>query len=286
MQAALKQPLAIGMMRLGDYPDLASDQALLGFTEQCLEQGVSVFDHADIYGAGSCEARFGQALALKPVLREQLVLISKADIVTAQADKSPWQVKHYDTSCAYLQQQLDGSLQRLGTDYLDGFLVHRPDPLMDVRELALTLQGMINSGKVRWVGVSNFLPAQWQALAEHVPLACNQIELSLAAQSAVWDGQLNLLANANVQVMAWSPMAGGRFAGKLLDALNAVAVRRGVTAEQIALAWVRALPGAPMAILGSLRPERITDALAGLSIQLTRQEWFYLAEAARGHQVA
>ncbi|MCJ8169080.1 aldo/keto reductase [Atopomonas sediminilitoris] len=286
MTAVLNQPLAIGMMRLADYPELATAQQLLGLVLRCAEQGVTTFDHADIYGAGQCEAKFGEALAIKPSVRSQLTLISKADIVARDADDSPWQVKHYNSSAEYLVQQVDASLRRLRTDYLDGFLLHRPDPLMRVDELADVLQGLIASGKVRWVGVSNFAPAHWSALAAAVPLRCNQIELSLAAQAAVWDGQLQHMAAKGIQVMAWSPLAGGRFSSNLKQALQAVAEAHGATVEQIALAWVRALPGAPVCVLGSLRWQRISDAVSASALCLSRQEWFYLAEAARGHAVA
>ena len=282
----LAQPLVLGMMRLLEYPELGEPQALLAFIERCVERGLNGFDHADIYAGGRCEAHFGAALSQAPGLRQRLQIIGKADIVPAGQDCSRWRVKHYDSSSCYLRQAVDGSLTRLGVERLDGFLLHRPDPLLQVDEVADTLNDLIASGKVGWVGLSNSGVLHCQALAQRVPLRCNQIELSLQAQQGVWDGGLHALQAAGLQVLAWSPMAGGRFGERLRSALEEVAADRGATANQVALAWLRELPGRPLPILGSLRWERIEEALQGVELELGRPAWFYLSEAARGHEVA
>ncbi len=282
----LAQPLLLGMMRLLEYPELGEPQALLAFIERCVERGLNGFDHADLYAGGRCEAHFGAALRLAPALRQRLQIIGKVDIVPAEQDCSRWQVKHYDTSARYLREAVDGSLARLGVERLDGFLLHRPDPLLQVDEVADTLNDLIASGKVGWVGLSNAEVLHCQALAQRVPLRCNQIELSLKAQQGVWDGGLHALQAAGLQVLAWSPMGGGRFGERLCSALSEVAADRGATANQVALAWLRQLPGRPLPILGSLRWERIEEALLGAELELDRPAWFYLSEAARGHEVA
>lgn len=283
-QGPVQVPLLLGMMRLHDYPELATPQALLGFIERCVEHGLNAFDHANIYGQGSCEARFGEALRLRSHIREQLQLISKADIVLAPQDASRWQVKHYDSSAAHLRDALDASLKRLGVERLDGFLLHRPDPLMQTDETIRVLQKMLESGKVGWLGVSNFLPLQWQQLARELPLRCNQIELSLLAQDAAWDGQLQAMQGDGLQALAWSPFAGGAFPVALQQALETVADTLGATADQVALAWLRRLPGAPVPIIGSLRWSRIEAALAGAQLHLDAPTWFYLAQVARGYE--
>ena len=216
----------------------------------------------------------------------RLQIIGKADIVPAGQDCSRWRGKHYDSSAGYLRRAVDESLARLGVERLDGFLLHRPDPLLQVDEVAETLNGLVASGKVGWVGLSNAGILHCQALAQCVPLRCNQIELSLQAQHWVWDGSLHALQAAGLQVLAWSPMGGGRFGERLCSALDEVASDLGATANQVALAWLRQLPGRPLPILGSLRWERIEEALLGAELELDRPAWFYLSEAARGHEVA
>lgn len=282
----IEQPLLLGMMRLLDYPELATPQALLGFVERCVEQGLSAFDHANIYGLGQCEAHFGAALRLRPQLRGQLQLISKADIVPAALDGSRWQVKHYNSGAAYLTAAVEASLARLGVERLDGFLLHRPDPLLCADEVVRALQALVESGKVGWLGLSNAAPLHWQSLGRELPLRCNQIELSLLAQQSAWDGQLQTLQADGLQVLAWSPLAGGAFPPALQQALAEVAGVLRATPNQVALAWLRRLPGSPRPILGSLRWSRIEEALHGATLQLDAPTWFYLAEAARGHKVS
>lgn len=278
----LKQPLLLGMMRLLDYPELAAPQALLGFIERCVERGLNGFDHANIYGLGQCEARFGAALRLQPALRQRLQLIGKADIVPAVQDGSRWRVKHYNSAAAYLSEALEASLRRLGVERLDGFLLHRPDPLMRADEVVRALQTLVAAGKVGWLGLSNAEPLHWQSLGRELPLRCNQIELSLLAQQPAWDGRLQALQADGLQVLAWSPLAGGAFPSALQQALAEVAEALQATPNQVALAWLRRLPGSPLPILGSLRWSRIEEALQGAALQLDAPTWFYLAEAARG----
>lgn len=281
-QPPLEQPLLLGMMRLLDYPELAAPQALLGFIERCVEHGLNGFDHADIYGLGQCEARFGAALRLQPALRQRLQLIGKADIVPAAQDSSRWRVKHYNSAAAYLSEALEASLRRLGVERLDGFLLHRPDPLMCADEVVRALQTLVAAGKVGWLGLSNAEPLHWQSLGRELPLRCNQIELSLLAQQPAWDGRLQALQADGLQVLAWSPLAGGAFPSALQQALAEVAEALQATPNQVALAWLRRLPGSPLPILGSLRWSRIEEALQGAALQLDAPTWFYLAEAARG----
>ncbi|MCQ4318516.1 aldo/keto reductase [Pseudomonas zhaodongensis] len=286
MNKVIEQPLLLGMMRLMQYAELAQPQHLLGFIERCVERGVSGFDHADIYGGGDCEAHFGAALKLNPTLRQKIQLIGKADIVPAEQDRSRWKVKHYNTEATYLVEAVEGTLKRLGVERLDGFLLHRPDPLLRVHEVARTLDDLVSSGKVGWLGVSNAELLQCQVLARELPLRCNQIELSLQAQDCAWDGRLHALESEGLQVLAWSPMAGGRFAAGLQTVLDEVGEALNATANQVALAWVRKLPGSPVPILGSLRWQRIEEALDGAHLQLDTPTWFRLAEAARGYEVA
>lgn len=280
----IEAPLLLGMMRLTDYPELAAAQDLLGFIERCVEHGLNAFDHADIYGLGQCEARFGEALRLNPALRQRLQLIGKADIVLRPQDISRWQVKHYNSAADYLVRAVEASLARLGVERLDGFLLHRPDPLMRTEEVVGALAGLVESGKVGWLGVSNFDPLHWQALARELPLRCNQIELSLTAQEAAWDGRLQAMRADGLQVLAWSPLAGGAFPVTLQEALARVGEALGATPSQVALAWLRRLPGRPLPILGSLRWPRIEEALAGKDLELDAPTWFYLAEMARGYE--
>ena len=282
-------PIALGMMRLTDYEPLHNAHTLADWIEARLDQGLNWFDHADIYGDQRCETLFGSALAVRPELKKRLKLISKADIVMPERDASRWRVKHYDTSANYLRDSVEGSLRRLNAEQLDLFLIHRPDPLMDVESVARELESLLADGKIADVGVSNFLPDQWRLLNRYLGnrLRCNQIELSLRCSTSLFNGDAEALQQDGMQILAWSPLAGGQLeSGDLGACLAEMSEYYGCSAVALAIAWLRRIPSLPVPVLGSLNEQRIADALVGCSIKLSRGDWFALLEAARGHPVA
>ncbi|RMF13854.1 MAG: aldo/keto reductase [Gammaproteobacteria bacterium] len=287
MDSIFDVPFALGMMRLPDYPALAEPSALADWISRQVEAGFTLFDHADIYGAGECETRFGEALKAAPALKANLQVITKADIVTAQADRSPFSVKHYDTTRAYLMQQAEQSLSRLNLERIDVFLIHRPDPLMPAEETARALEDLVAQGKVGQVGVSNFLPEQWRWLQANLnqKLVCNQVQLSLTVTDMLVSGQLEAHLHDGLKLLAWSPLAGGQWPEALSQRLAQLAEEKGVAREAIALAWLKAIPGMPLPVVGTCNPERLAACAQVTDVQLNRPEWYALWEAARGHRV-
>ena len=201
-------PVVAGCWRLAEWGWSAPER--LRWIEQCLERGVTTFDHADIYGGYSVEALFGEALALAPHLRARLQLVSKCGIRLVDAARPAHRVKSYDTSAAHLMASVDNSLRALRTDHLDLLLIHRPDPLMRPGEIADAVARLKAAGKILDFGVSNFTMSQFAMLNQWVPLATNQIEISLAALSSFTDSDLAFHLRRRDPVMAWSPLGGGR----------------------------------------------------------------------------
>ncbi|WP_422667920.1 aldo/keto reductase [Billgrantia lactosivorans] len=277
------------MMRLHEAPDLHAPARLADWIEARLDAGLDWFDHADIYGDTRGEALFGAALRARPGLAARVRVVTKASIVTPERDASPLRVKHYDSSPAYLGRAIEAALQRLGVERLDHFLLHRPSPLMDAEATGRALDDAITAGKIGAAGVSNFLPAQWQRLqaAMHQRLSVHQLQLSLDHTQPLFDGSYDALVGDGLVPLAWSPLGGGRVcsgvAGALLERL---AAERGATPAGLALAWLRALPGRPRPVIGSLRAERIATLQADAALELDRPSWYALLEAARGHEVA
>lgn len=277
--------LILGFMRLLDYPELARSAALVRWIESQLEVGLDTFDHADIYGGGACEIAFGDALRANPRLRNRVRIITKADIVHANGDT----VKHYRAEADYLRTAIDRALERLHIEQIDTFLIHRPDPLMDAPSVARVLEEAVDAGKVAQIGVSNFLPEQWRWLQANtrLPLTCNQSELSVRANGALMDGTLEAHLRDSLHWLAWSPLGGGDIGSGLLGStFERISEETGLTTSALAIAWLRMIPGTPTPVLGSMRPERIAQAQAGLQATLSRTDWFALLEAARGHEVA
>ncbi|MCH4562359.1 aldo/keto reductase [Halomonas sp. EGI 63088] len=286
---AFPVPFLLGMMRLHEEPALHDPARLADWIEARLDQGLDWFDHADIYGDRQGEALFGAALGARPGLAGRVKVVTKASIITPERDASPLRVKHYDSSPGHLEQAIDASLARLGVERLDHFLLHRPDPLMDAEATGRVLDDAIAAGKIGAAGVSNYLPEQWRRLqgAMHQRLVAHQLQLSLDHPAPLFDGSFDALLADGLAPMIWSPLGGGRvLQGPARPLLLRLADEHGVTPAGLALAWLRALPGRPVPVVGSLKAERLEALATDAGLALERPSWYALLEAARGHEVA
>ncbi len=284
-------PIVAGAWRMGDWG--WDPQARLRWIEECVELGVTSFDHADLYGGYSVEALFGEALALAPALRQRIQLVSKCGI-QLQCDARPGtRIKHYDTSAAHISRSVDNSLRALHTDQLDLLLIHRPDPLMQADEVAGAFAALKAAGKVRAFGVSNFSVSQFDLLNSRHPLATHQIECHPLHLAPLTDGTLDQCQRLRVRPMIWSPLAGGALlngggeaAQRVQAALREIGHALGVSAATVAIAWLLRHPSAPLPITGSRRIESIREVVAALAIRLDVQQWTRLWSAATGREVA
>ena len=280
-----------GMWRLGDDPD-TSPKHIQAKIEACLEQGISTFDQADIYGAYTAEGLLGAALKQAPALRGQMEIITKCDIVAPIGMHADKRVKYYDSSQPAINQAVDRSLQEMAIEQIDLLLIHRPDPLMDADETGEALDGLIASGKVKALGVSNFRPWDMDLLQSRMNnrLVANQIEISLAENTALTNGDLAYLQQHKIAPMAWSPLAGGQLLqnsqSPLGMKLKEMAAMHGVAPSSMAVAWLLRHPAAILPVMGSNSIERIKLFGEAMNVQLDRQSWFELLEAAMGHEVA
>ena len=280
-----------GMWRLGDDPD-TSPKHIQAKIEACLEQGISTFDQADIYGAYTAEGLLGAALKQAPALRGQMEIITKCDIVAPIGMHADKRVKYYDSSQPAINQAVDRSLQEMAIEQIDLLLIHRPDPLMDADETGEALDGLIASGKVKALGVSNFRPWDMDLLQSRMnnKLVANQIEISLAENTALTNGDLAYLQQHKIAPMAWSPLAGGQLLqdsqSPLGIKLKEMAAMHGVAPSSMAVAWLLRYPAAILPVMGSNSIERIKLFGEAMNVQLDRQSWFELLEAAMGHEVA
>lgn len=282
-------PLILGMMRLHDHAELTDPANLANWINARLDEGLNVFDHADIYGDTECERIFGEALAADPSLRQKVRIITKTGIVPGHQDESRWKTKHYRAEAGYIANAIDRALTRLQVEQIDTFLIHRPDPLMQADSAMAALERAVEAGKIRQIGVSNFLPEQWRWLQHNckLPLVCNQSELSLSHTEALFDGTMEAHLKDELRWLAWSPLGGGALADALPQELLATAKEEtGLCETGLAIAWLRQLPGSPIPVLGSMRESRIRSAQAGAQSVLPRSLWYALLEAVRGHRVA
>lgn len=283
-------PVIAGAWRLAEWD--WTPQQRLAWIEGNLDLGVTSFDHADVYGGYSVEALFGEALALRPALRQRMQLVSKCGIQLVTPARPVHHVKHYDTSAAHVRASVDRSLQALRTDHLDLLLIHRPDALADYDELADTFEALRLEGKVRCFGVSNFAPHQLAPLHRRIALATHQVELSPLHLDALHDGVLDQCQDLGLRPMIWSPLAGGRLftasdahALRLRATLEPMAAELGVSVTTLVIAWVLRHPSQPLPILGSRRIEVARDAMAARALRLDAQQWWRVWTAATGREV-
>lgn len=243
----------------------------------CLELGVNTFDHADVYGNNTIEEHFGKIIKSKSFRREDIVLFSKCGI--RRSDDGTFD--YYDTSRDHILKSVDSSLKKLKTDYLDIFLLQQSDFLADPEQTAMALAQVVNSGKVKHIGVANFSVFQHQLLASYltIPIVTNHIELNLMNTTAIEDGRIDFIKQSFSKPLAWAPLAGGRIltgedekAVNLRAKLEKIGSKYDANVEQTAVAWLMKLGTLP--IIGSISESRIRNAASASDVKLSNQEWY------------
>jgi predicted oxidoreductase len=265
------------------------------------DAGYTLFDHADIYCDGVSETIFGQVLKKVPGMRARIVIATKCAIRKA-GEPTPDAPFRYDFSAEHILRSCEASLERLGIECIDLYQLHRPDYLMHPEEVAAAFSKLLQQGKVLHFGVSNFRPSQIAALHKvcPMPLIVNQVEISLANRACFEDGTLDQCLSEKITPMAWSPLAGGLLADgakallpfqesyrtkQAVATLDEIAGGHGATRTAIALAWLLKHPAGIVPIVGSTQPQNIKAAARADGIELTREEWYRLLEAARGERL-
>ncbi|AVQ34268.1 oxidoreductase [Staphylococcus muscae] len=274
-----------------------STQEMNRFLHELVERGITTMDHADIYGKYTVEKMFGEALALSPELRDQIQLVTKCGIVQPN-DIYPDQTAHrYDLSETHIKRSVERSLQQLQVDYIDTLLIHRPSPLMKPCQITDALKSLVDEGKIRAFGVSNFRRSQYELLNDCLKddrfhIAVNQVEVSPYMLQSFHDGTLDDMYKDKVKIMAWGPFAGGRLfdkddetAQRVLPVLQRIAKAHDTSVEAIVVAWLTRHPATIMPILGTHRLDRVDAAIAGLDVTLHDQEWFDIYTAAQGYDI-
>ncbi len=262
-----------------------------------LEAGYTLFDTADIYCHRVCEEILGAFLRQVSGARKQIVIATKCGI-RFENDPSPGAPHRFDFSKEHILSSAERSLKTMGIETIDLFQLHRPDVLMNPPEVAEAFDELQRTGKVRYFGVSNFLPSQFSALQKHLrqPLIVNQVEIHLGRLDCFEDGTLDQCLERSITPLAWSPLGGGwlgtgraprlsdsRHAHKqwVLHELDAVAAEYGISRSVIAVAWLLKHPSGIIPIIGSNNPENIRECAKADAISLTREQWYRLLLAAR-----
>lgn len=293
-QSKLQVPvIAVGCMRINKLSKPDAER----FVQTALDEGAIFFDHADIYGKGTCEEIFAEAVHMNSNIRDKIILQSKCGIVPGRM---------FDFSKEHILEAVDGTLKRLKTDYLDVLLLHRPDALVEPEEVAEAFDKLQSSGKVRNFGVSNQNPMQIQLLKKSLkqPLVANQLQLSITNATMISAGiHVNMLDESavnrdgsildfcrlnDITIQPWSPFQYGFFEGAFLDnekfpelnaKINEIAAKYEVANTTIAVSWLLRHPACMQPIAGTMNVTRLKDCIKAADIRLSREEWYeiYLA---------
>ncbi|MDR2571014.1 MAG: aldo/keto reductase [Oscillospiraceae bacterium] len=281
--------IALGCMRISSM-SVPAIEKLVG---AALDGGIDFFDHADIYGGGESESLFSRAVKNAGIPRDKMLIQTKCGIRDGMFDFSE---EHIITS-------LEKSLKRLDMDYVDVFLLHRPDTLMEPEEVAGAFGKLHKSGKVRAFGVSNHNSGQIRLLGKYLKdelaITVNQLQFS-PTNTGMIDSGLNVnMENPpsvdhdgsilefcryeDIVIQAWSPFQYGFFEGvflgsdkypKLNDVINDLAAQKNITPEAVVIAWILRHPAKMQAIPGSTNIERVKGICAALSCDISRREWY------------
>lgn len=252
----------------------------------CLELGINTFDLAGYYFDHQCEDVFGEIIRKKNYRREDLVLFSKCGVQVPHPSQPSVRVKYIDTSAKAITENIEKSLKKLNTDYLDIFLLDHLDPISNLEETALALERALRSGKIRNIGVANFSVFQHQLLSSYLQSAVvtHHLELNLLNTAALKNGQMDYIKQRYMRALASAPVAGGRItfgtddlAVKVRAKLESLVPKYNKDIESIAVAWLIKLGAIPL--IGTKEDQRIKNVAASFDIELDHQDWFELLEA-------
>lgn len=288
--------LVYGTWRLLDDPAGTRPEQILERLKACLDLGITTIDTAEIYGLYRVEEALGQALALDPGVKNQIEIITKCGIYVPCDFHPQRRVAHYNVTAERIIKSAEKSLRLLGVETLDVLLVHRPDWLTGIDETAEGLNKLLLDGKIRAAGVSNYNVHQFEALNSrmHQPLVTNQVEFSLLCMDPIYDGVADKCQRLRIKPMAWSPLAGGRLmnggadpaAARLHTLADALSPKyNGASLDQLAYAWLLAHPSTPLPVIGTNKIERIQSVAKAASLNLEREDWYALWEAAQGRPI-
>jgi predicted oxidoreductase len=283
-------PIIAGVMNWGVWDKNLNTKEMNHLIHLFFENGITTFDQADIYGGYTTEASFGKAWVNTKIDREKIQLISKCGIQYVSDNRPENKLKHYDYSTDYIIWSVENSLKNLHTDYLDVFLLHRPSPLMQADEIALAVEKLKTSGKIRSFGVSNFTPSQTELLRQKTEIGFNQIQFSATNHEAMIDGSLDYMQLHGIQPMAWNPLGvvfreNTEQTQRLKLLFSKLIEKYHVGSDLILLAWILQHPANILPVAGTINVSRIQQLMKAKSLVLEAQDWFAIWTESMGNKV-
>ncbi|MFZ4105233.1 aldo/keto reductase [Flavobacterium sp.] len=282
-------PIIAGTMNWGVWDKNLSTEEMAHLIHICIENNITTFDHADIYGGYTTEQQFGKAFSESSISRDKMQLISKCGI-QAVADNRATTLKHYDYSKKHIIWSVENSLKNLKTDYLDVLLLHRPSPLMVADEIAEAIEKLKSEGKIIDFGLSNFTTLQSELIRSKTEIRYNQIQFSATHFEAMLDGRLDYMQLNNITPMCWNPL-GIVFredidqTRRLKKLLVQLVEKYGVGSDTILLAWILKHPSHIHPVAGTVNIARIQSLMKAVELPLDNLDWFAIWTESMGNKV-
>ena len=282
-------PIIAGTMNWGVWDKNLSTSEMESTINICLENKITTFDHADIYGAYTTEASFGKAFASSKIARESLQFISKCGIQYVCENRNNT-IKHYDYSKDYIIWSVENSLKNLQTDYLDVLLLHRPSPLMQADEIAEAVTKLKSEGKIIAFGVSNFTASQTELIRQKTEISYNQIQFSATHFEPMLDGSLDYMQINNIQPMSWNPLGtvfreDNEQTRRLKKLLASLVSKYHFGADTLLLAWILQHPAKVIPVAGTVNVARIQQLIKATQLELEKEDWFAIWTESMGNKV-
>lgn len=287
MQTKLS-PIIAGTMNWGISDKNLNTHEMSHIINVCVENAISTFDHADIYGNYTTEADFGKAFTQCKIAREKVQFISKCGIQHVNGRNNT--IKHYDYSKAYIIWSVENSLKNLQTDFLDVLLLHRPSPLMAADEIAEVVEKLKKEGKIIDFGLSNFTASQTELLRQKTEVSYNQIQFSATHFEAMVDGSLDYMQLHKIRPMSWNPL-GTVFredieqTRRLKKLLVQLVEKYSLGSDTILLAWILKHPSKVIPVAGTVNIARIQSLMKAVELQLEQEDWFAIWTESMGRKV-
>ncbi|GAA4067688.1 aldo/keto reductase family oxidoreductase [Flavobacterium cheonanense] len=288
MRKTTLSPVIAGTMNWGVWDKKLNTQEMIHLINICIENKITTFDHADIYGDYTTEEQFGKAFGESKISREKLQLISKCGIQLEGSRTN--KIKHYDYSKEYIIWSVENSLKNLQTDYLDVLLLHRPSPLMIADEIAETVEKLKSDGKIIDFGLSNFTTSQTELIRSKTEVNYNQIQFSATHFEAMLDGSLDYMQTHDIRPMSWNPL-GTVFredieqTRRLKKLLVQLVEKYGVGSDTILLSWILKHPSKVIPVAGTVNIARIQALMKAVELPLDNLDWFAIWTESMGNKV-
>lgn len=288
MRKTTLSPVIAGTMNWGDWDKKLTTSEMVHLMNICIENKITTFDHADIYGGYTTEAQFGKAFAESKIARDKMQLISKCGIQHTQG--RPNTIKYYDYSKEYIIWSVENSLKNLQTYYLDVLLLHRPSPLMQADEIAEAVLKLKSERKIIDFGLSNFTTSQTELIAQKTNVSYNQIQFSATHHEAMLDGSLDYMQVHDIRPMSWNPL-GTVFredieqTRRLKKLLVQLVEKYGVGSDTILLSWILKHPAKVIPVAGTVNIARIQSLMKAVELELDQLDWFAIWTESMGNKV-